>query len=66
MTTVKKRIEKLETQMAPPGKILSVIKFENETEEQAMARKGLTPKDWEEASHVTWLNIIPVPGRNRK
>ena len=31
MNTIKKRLEGLETQMAPQGKILSIIKYDNES-----------------------------------
>jgi hypothetical protein len=58
MNRINKRLEKLETRVAPLGKNVLIIIHKDESEERAMARKGLTSKDLEEAASVIWVRLV--------
>jgi len=58
MNRINKRLEKLESQVAPLGPNLLITMDKDESEEQAMAREGITPKDIEEAADVFWVRFV--------
>ena len=58
MNRINKRLEKLETRVAPLGKNVLIIRHKGESEEQAMAREGITTKDMEEAANVFWVRFV--------
>lgn len=58
MNQIEKRLKALETKTAPLGKFLFITRHKDESEEQAMAREGLTPKDVEEAARVFWVRFV--------
>jgi len=58
MNKINKRLEKLEARVAPPGKTVLVIKHNDESEAEGMARDGITQKELEEATIV--LRVVGV------
>jgi len=58
MSKIDKRLEELEAKIAPPGNFLFITRHKDESEEQAMAREGITTKDMEEAANVFWVRFV--------
>ena len=58
MSKIRKRLDKLEAKTEPQKNMLVVIKQKDESEEEALAREGLTQKDVEEASCFTLVEFV--------
>ena len=58
MNRISKRLEKLETRVAPSGRVELVIQNKGESKAEAITRAGLTHEDLEEAARVLWVRLV--------
>jgi len=58
MSKIEKRLKELEAKIAPPDKVVVIVKHKDESDEEAMAKDGITQQDLEEATMV--LRVIGV------
>ena len=58
MSKIRKRLEKLEAKTEPQKNMLVVIRYKDESEEEALAREELTQKDIEEAAYFTCVRFV--------
>ena len=58
MSKIRKRLENLEAKTEPQKNMLVVIRYKDESEEEALAREGLTQKDIEEAAYFACVRFV--------